>query len=53
MTSARYQTDPAYRAHVDAIAAGKPEVTPDEVRDLRQLVQAGRTINAHQRPKAS
>lgn len=53
MSSPRYETDPVYRAHVDAIVARKPPVTPDEVRDLRQLITDGRTIAAHQKPKAS
>lgn len=41
MISDRYKTDPAYRAHVDAVAARCPEYPESDDVWLRQVVQAG------------
>jgi len=48
VTSPRYQTDPAYRAHVDAIAARKPPVTAEEIAWLRETLRAGRELARRQ-----
>lgn len=52
-THAERMADPAYAAHVRAIAAQAPPATAEEIRTVRGLFQAGRREAANVTPTAA